>query len=74
MPGDLDRAVHAFLFPGREVVVTTLPVGALGCPRCGYRSTYVAEFPSVGSRTYYCPPCSREGRGVVALEVVQATS
>ena len=71
---DIDRAIHAFLFPGREVVVTTMPPGALACPKCGYKSTYVAEFPSVGERTYFCPPCSNERGQTVALEVVNAQS
>ena len=65
--GDIDQRTHAFLFPGRSIVVRTLPPGALGCPICDWRSTYTAEFPTVGSRTYYCPPCSRERARVVAL-------
>lgn len=64
---NISRAAHAVLFPGREVVVRTLPPGALGCSFCDWRSTYTAEFPTVGSRTYFCPPCSRERGRVVAL-------
>ena len=34
----------------------------MACPKCGYSAE---REPS--TVTYYCPPCSREGRGVSAL-------
>ena len=51
--------------------VAIYPVGALRCPRCGWRSTYQAKLNVDGSNSYFCPPCSRAGR-TTALEVADA--